>query len=357
MRLLLLFALACGSTQDPTDEPIAPETDTTADTATTDPAPSGPLPASSRPAVGPDASLDCGSVGSRSLGDEVALLDGRLMMRPVQGATIEARPWDIMGAPEPTTSETRLFLEAGDEKVVVMVSELFATAGDDLVAQLQQVVAESALPTRLERVAAVGGGLEAYQVLPETLDTSTEAVFVYGLYVVSPDRTVQHLAFYVNPAAAEEGCIDLAMRSAATLRAGERTLDRSARTWELVSGVRGKNLKLPLPAGYSVITQQGPDFWVHRIFPVTDFGERGPSGLIYFGGHPSPFGPDSATTFEAPLLGESATWRRWTDERGFHAEALRPIADHWMTHASVMGTSEAEVQVLREAISGAQIAP
>lgn len=356
MRLLLVFALACGSTPDPVDDPVTVESETTAGSQTTQ-TPSAPLPASTRPAVAADATIDCGDVGSRPLGDEVSLLDGRLAMRPVQGATIEARPWDIMGAPEPTTSETRLFLEAGDEKVVVMVYELFATAGDDLVAQLQQVIADSALPTRLERVAAIGGGLEAYQVLPESLDTSSEAVFTYGLYVVSPDRTVQHLAFYVNPAAAEDGCIDLAMRSAATLRAGERTLDRSARTWELVSGVPNQNLKLALPAGYSVITQQGPDFWVHRIFPVTDFGQRGPSGLVYFGGHPSSFGPPNAETFDAPLLGEAATWRRWTDERGFHAEALRPVADHWMTHGSVAGANEAEVQALREAISGAQIAP
>jgi len=238
-----------------------------------------------------------------------------------------------------------------------MVSELFATAGDDLVAQLEQVVAESALPTRLERVAAVGGGLEAYQVLPEALDTSTEAVFVYGLYVVSPDRTVQHLAFYVNPAAAEEGCTDLAMRSAATLRAGERTLDRSARTWELVSGLPNRNLQLALPAGHSVITQQGPDFWVHRIFRITDFGSRGPSGLIYFGGHPSPFHPADAQPFDAPLLGESATWHSWTDERGFHAEALRPVADHWITHGSVLGESEASVAPVRDAIGRAQLAP
>jgi len=352
MRLLLVFALACGtSTTDSVD--VDTETTSGSQTAT----PSGPLPESTRPAVSADAAIDCGRVGSRPLGNEVALLDGRLHIRPVQGAIIEARPWDIMGAPEPTTSETRLFLEAGDEKVVVMTYELFATAGDDFVAQLQQVIGESALPTRLERVAAVGEGLEAYQVLPESLDTSTEAVFTYGLYVISPDRTVQHLAFYVNPAAAEDGCIDLAMRSAATLRAGERTLDRSARTWELVSGLPNRNLRLALPAGYSVITQQGPDFWVHRIFPVTDFGQSGPSGLVYFGGHPSPFGPGSATTFDAPLLGESATWRRWTDERGFHAEALRPVADHWMIHGSVMGASEVEVQPLREAISSAQVAP
>ncbi|MEM9194126.1 MAG: hypothetical protein AAGF12_33435 [Myxococcota bacterium] len=365
---VLPFAVlvGCGSATRTTESPSPPPPDPVTPTSTEVAPPTGQPELAPVGFLAADASIDsssvlapavddrtqCGRVGRRPLDAEVSLLDGRLHMRPVQGAILEPRPWNIMGAPEPMAAETRIYLEAGDEKVVVMTYELFALAGIDFVEQVRADAARSFPNTRLEQVAAIGAGLEALQVVPQQLDTSRDAVFTYGLYVVSPDRTVQVMAFYVSPSAATEGeCTALAMRSARTLRAGDRTLEFQGQTWSLVSGASGP-LSLRLPEGYTVYTQEGPDFWVHRIRRVVAFGDTGPGGFIYFGGHPSAI--RAGDQFEGRLLGDATTWVRSEDE-GHSVEAIRPVGEHWFTHASVRGASADETAPLLQAIGNAAL--
>jgi hypothetical protein len=61
-----------------------------------------------------------------------SLLNGRLSIRALEGAVDAARPTDIMSAPPPNETETRLFLRDGDHKLVVMSEELGATAATDM---------------------------------------------------------------------------------------------------------------------------------------------------------------------------------------------------------------------------------
>jgi len=60
------------------------------------------------------------------------LLGGRLRIRMPKNAKVEARGRSIMAALEAVTEETRVVLNAGKERLVLMAWEMFALAGDDL---------------------------------------------------------------------------------------------------------------------------------------------------------------------------------------------------------------------------------
>jgi len=366
LPLILAGCGACGGSPTPTSDP----SDETADPA--DPletnqesrlrpeleglaAPgfleSAQIPRASLPAPELDSRQQCGRVGALPLGDEHSLLDGRLHIRGLRGALGEARPHSIMAAPAPNASESRLFLEEGSEKVVVMAYDMFALAGRDFVEQVRRY-AEGGFPgARVERVAAIGSGLEAVQLVPGELDTSTEAVFVYGLFTITPDRTVQQIAFYVNPAVAsgQTACTTLAMRMARTLRVGERRLTFDARTWEV------DGLQIALPDRYTLYTQVGPDFYVHRIHEVGLFGHDGASGLVYLGGHPTRFRAAGATSSEGTLVGETVTWTSWERDGRHASEALHQVTELWFVHASVNGPDRESLAPLQAAMGSASL--
>ncbi|MCA9611799.1 MAG: hypothetical protein KC586_03465 [Myxococcales bacterium] len=351
--LSLVLVVACGA--EPAPEPASPEVSVGASSPAAEATATVPEAAPSEAEVGPstveapalDATTRCG--GSRPLGAEASLLNGRLHMRPVEGARVEPRPWNIMGAPEPDAAESRLYLDAGDDKIVVMVYELFARAGSDVEAQVAHD-AERSFGGRLERAIPLGGGLRGYHVVPDTIDTSREAVFTYALYVISPDDTMQVLAFYVSPSLGRDGrdaCLALALRSARTLRPGSRRLQLGG---DFVLTAGSKNLHLTLPPNHTAFTQEGPDFWVHRVREVVDFGHEAAGAFVYFGGHPSRERLPG-TPREMPLLGVPTAWT--VAPEGTRAEALREVDREWFVHASADGPDASRMQTLVDAFGTA----
>jgi hypothetical protein len=347
--------LACGSDPGPTTSAAAdpstgaatPREATTAENAAPVTTAEIAVPPSSVEPPALDARTRCG--GNRPLGPEVSLLDGRLHMRPIEGARVEPRPWNVMSAPEPEAAESRLYLDAGNDKIVVMVYELFARAGDDVEAQVRRD-AERSFGGRVERSIALGDGLRGYQVVPDAIDTSREAVFTYALYTISPDDTVQVLAFYVSPSLGRDGrdaCLSLALRSARTLRAGNRRLQLGG---DFVLTAGSKNLHLRLPPNHTVFTQEGPDFWVHRVREVVDFGREAAGAFVYFGGHPSSERMPGETR-EMPLLGVPTTWI--VASEGTRAETVREVDRGWFVHALAHGPDAARAQSLIDALSAA----
>ena len=60
------------------------------------------------------------------------LLGGRLTVRLPPGAKIEAMAHSIMSAPAAETEHTRVVLDAGPQRMVIMADELFSIAGKDI---------------------------------------------------------------------------------------------------------------------------------------------------------------------------------------------------------------------------------
>lgn len=293
------------------------------------------LPAPSVASPAPDARFGCGAMGQLPLGEELPLLDDRLWIRPIEGSYAQPRAWDVMGAPEPERGETRLYFESGDEKMVIMSYELFATAGSDVVARVREEQARSFPNDDLQRTDVLGEGVEALRSVPRTLDTSSEAVRVLTLFVISRDRTLQVLSFYVNPPAAaggHAGCLGLALRSARTLRVGGRSLSIGG-ALELWAGRR--RLHVTLPPNGVVLTQPGPDFVVHRVLELRPLGAPRVSGFIYFGGHPANMRV-TTDTVDVDLFGRPARFYRIPNEDGStRLEAMEDVGEHLYTHVQL----------------------
>jgi hypothetical protein len=245
------------------------------------------------------------------------LLEGRLTIHLPAQARIEPRQGDIMFAPPPAQGETRVVLDAGAERMVVMAHDLFATA-DHLELSPEQgrrmrgAHGRRTRGTRLPLVA--GAGLTAIAAQPMRLDTTRAAVLVLDVQTRRPDSTLQRLEFFVNPAAARDpaGCRQLASRIAATLATGPQGLNLAAgqRELQVDSGLR---FTLTAPAGYVVVRQRGIDFDVFDIRQLARDGDRiTPRSLsLYVGTAPHPMpGADSAVRREpGSLLGQKIEWR------------------------------------------------
>jgi hypothetical protein len=73
-----------------------------------------------------------GELGKAKLSEKsIQVLGGRLTVRMPERARIEARPHDIMSAPETEEHETRVVFDAGQERLAFMVHETFAFVGED----------------------------------------------------------------------------------------------------------------------------------------------------------------------------------------------------------------------------------
>jgi hypothetical protein len=296
-------------------------------------------------------------MGRLPLGPPASVLDNRLTIRPLAGAIAEPRAWNVMGAPEPERAESRLFLDRDGEKMVIMAHELFVTAGLDIVAQVRADAAENFPDSDVTRHDVLGEGVEALRVVPRALDTSGEAVRVLTLYVISPDRTLQVLSFYVNPRAARGGrdaCLGLALRSARTLQAGTRALEVGQRV-ALWAGSR--TLHMTLPARGVVVSQPGPDYQVHRYYDLLPLGSPSVSGFLYFGGHPANMATSPVTESHA-LFGAAASFYRTETAPGtVRLELMQPVDDHLYTHVSVVSRAGAPLEPWLRALGEARFQP
>ncbi len=263
------------------------------------------------------------------------LLGGRLQIRMPEKARVEGRPHGIMAAPEAVAEETRVVLDAGDERLVLMAWELFATSGGDLAKAVTAEVAkwgDLAQGAKVEPLPVPKPLKAAWLAVPGKHNLSREAILVLAAYVESADGTVQMLAFYVNPAGAKDlpGCTALAQSVAQTVGAGAKRLDLAAGRKRFPGAGNKDFLALDVPAGFVATTQQGPDFSVYRLRRVSALGEPGASIGIYLGGHPSYQHKQARdenikfSTAKGKLLGQDVEWHTWNQGPITTTEAILP---------------------------------
>lgn len=283
----------------------------------------------------------------------IELLGGRLTMQMPAGSRIEARRASIMAAPEAAQHETRVVLEKGSEKLVVMSFEFFALAGADFEQQVRkelgQLKGKGGAPYAIGPFATASPKLRVIAGIAPNLDPERKAALVLGAFVAHPDGTVQYVGFFVNPDAGKDpaGCTALVKKMAATLAPGPRTLTRSA-------GVRGLDILAPdqelqatVPAGWVATVQPGPDFIVHHLRKLTSYGSKGLGIGIYVGGHPSyqhrqTDNPPKVTVVKGKLLGKDVDWQQWTRGAGKDAlttnEAIAPLPGNARLNVHVFAT-------------------
>jgi hypothetical protein len=310
------------------------------------------------------ATATAGDLGKLALDKTpIDLLGGRLTMRFPAGARIEARGRSIMAAPEAAQHETRIVLEKGSEKLVVMTFELFALAGPDFEQQVRKELGgwkgKGGAAYAVAPLATGSPKLRAFAATPPVFDLERQAVLVLGMFVAHVDGTVQYVGFFVNPAAGKDaaGCTGLVTRIAATLAPGARTLPRTG-------GLRGLDvlaveteLQATVPAGWVASVQPGPDFIVHHLRKLTPYGAATVSIGLYIGGHPSyqhrqTDGPaPQVTVVKGKLFGKDVEWQQWRRGAGKDAatthEAIAPLPGNDRLRLHVFATV-ADAALLKE---------
>lgn len=287
-------------------------------------------------------------------------------------AKLEPRQVSIMAAQESAEEESRVVLEAGQEKLVLMAHELFALAGDDLENAVRAYVSDWSVDSDVEfEVKPVGKpGFRMFGVTPSSLDTNDETVFTQGFFTGHTDGTTQYLAFYLNQEAAKdlEGCRALILQIADTIQIGKlKELERDAGTRNLAPLFDEPRFQITVPHGYVATVQPGPDFVVRRIRKLVPLGRQSPSIVIYCGGHPSfhylrhPEAENEMEKVEAPLLNTSIEWVRWSvpakDEstRSYNQEVIigigsEPGHPNLFVHISLSSDDTADLEELVQII-------
>lgn len=283
------------------------------------------------------------------------VLAGRLRLRVPKAARVEPRGHSIMAAPQSVQHETRVMLDVGKERLVIMAVELFETVGADLLAAVRRDVADWPQPPTVEALTLPE--LRAVTVVPATHDLKREAILVLSVYVASADSTVQNISFYVNPAGGTDvkGATALAQRIAATISAGPTKLQNSAGVRSLSDG-----LSLTLPEGFSATQQPGPDFSVHHLRKLTPLGQPPARIGIYLGGHPSyqyrqmDEAAPPVKKSAGKLLGRDIEWHSWTRGKAPNEvttmEAIVPLGGYLKMHVFLNAATDAELSALRKVV-------
>jgi len=282
------------------------------------------------------AALSCSHSASRPeaaapLGDRLPILGGRLTLQPPRGTKSQPRNViGIMGADEPDEEETRLRFEEGHELLVILADEWVALAADDERTTREKTI--GALETRtgplnVTPFASATGAVRGWLALPDGIAfkfDDPQAGLVLTMVLVQPDGTLQGLGIFANRALARRPAetIALARRIAATVEGGGKRIGvEGDRVLPLLG--ESEQVRIHLPAGFAMSTQNGPDFLVHRLRKIVPIGTTAPIGYLYSGFHPQRPAPDGENlpSRTGTLLGRSVQWTRSRQSDLFRAHA------------------------------------
>lgn len=298
------------------------------------------------------------ALASRALtANPVKVLGGRVLVRVPERARVEARRESVTAAAESDQHETRIIADSGDERLVILASEMFALAGDDLAADVRAVVAawEKALGSkyRLEPI-TLASGLRAVRVTPANPPDRTrsdDAIFLDGLFVASADHTVQTIDVYANPAAAAHdlaGCTAMARRILDSTTAGPSRLSLEAGEWRLPAYSSENEIAVTVPKNMVATVQRGPDFLVHHLIPLERLGIESGAVGIYLGA-----APDFHTgtkTGEGVVFGKKVIWQRRTEGSGWETLCEHPLPGTFpkVAHVWIDAPDSARIEALRK---------
>ena len=117
----------------------------------------------------------------------------------------------------------------------------------------------------------------------------------------------------------------------------------------------------PLPDGFVLRLEDGPDFYVWRCELLDAPKDSSPGFGIYFGLHPSPSEPGTDASYHSgSVVGESVRWAQWHDGQTHRRETVfdyRHSPKHLTLklHVFVTARSEAELDALVQALAGLRL--
>lgn len=281
-------------------------------------------------------------IGKAKLADSpIEVLGGRLTVRVPQGAKVEARLFPIMGAAESEEHETRVVFDAGQERLVLMVNESFAFAGDDFGKNVKEWVTKWKGRYRIAPLSLSIKGLKAVVIVPgidPDHSRSGDATFVEGIFVESDDRTIQSLDVYVNAAGEKDlkNCKTIAHQILLSVAPGKKTLQLEAGERRLSAIFGDQEISITVPKDTAVTTQVGPDFLVHQLIVLGRLGSNSGSIVVYVGSAPD-YDP-GARQSDGVMFGKKVEWHSLKDGQGLQTLCKLPLsgADLPPLHAHII---------------------
>ncbi|MGZ3434346.1 MAG: hypothetical protein ACXVA7_21500 [Isosphaeraceae bacterium] len=295
-----------------------------------------------------------GELGKAALSEKsIEVLGGRLTVRMPQGAKKEARLFDILSAPESEEHETRIAYDAGQERLVLIVHENFAFAGDDFEKDVREWVAEWRGKYRIEPIQLLTKGLRVISVIPLNApdhSRSDDATFVEGTCVRSGDQTIQSLDVYLNAAAEKdlEGCRTIGHRILLSVAPGKKRLRLAAGERRLAFS-NDLEISIMVPRNTAVTKQVGPDFLVQRLIVLGRLGADSGRIGIYLGVHPD--FEAGAIRGDGTIFGKRVEWHSLPHGEGLQTLCKPPIPVDLplMAHVWVQAPNDAQLSVMKQA--------
>lgn len=151
----------------------------------------------------------------------------------------------IMAAPESDSEQTRIMIDAGEQRMVLMAYELFARVRadlDDLEGPAQKLAKHFPVKVKFQKW-SLAAPLRAVAYFPVAPTKDQEANFMMGVFVVGSDGYARNFIWYVNPSTTSqfEAALKLTKSMAATIAPGANTLDSTGGERELSA------LGMPVP--------------------------------------------------------------------------------------------------------------
>lgn len=245
---------------------------------------------------------------------KVPLLGGRITMRVAAAAKDSPRPpEDLMSPDRPVEGETRIVTDLPGGRLVFYVKELYRLASDTD-APLMKYMSEEKPDAHV--IVETVDKLKLVRQAPwEWKEVIDGGELVESALVVLPDHTVVKAGFFVSPAVKDKSKLRPYAISA-------------LKTLEYVSPLRTggeltvAGVAVSLPASWVHEAQRGPDFSVHRFFPLWPWADaaEAPSVGLYEGGHPSWMSDQTGS--KDPVKEEAGRWlgqdTKWRVSGEFH---------------------------------------
>ena len=236
---------------------------------------------------------------------------------------------------------------------MLMADQCFAFAGDDFEKDVRDWVTKWKGKYRIEPIQLPNKGLKAVSVIPVNNPDHTrsdDATFVEGVFVQSPDRTIQSLDVYVNAAAEQdlEGCKSVAHELLLSAAPGKKELQLAAGERRLFAYSKDVEISVTVPKNMVATRQDGPDFLVHRLIVLGRLGADSGSIGIYVGNHPD-FNP-GAKKGDGMMFGKKVEWHSYQQGGDLQALCNLPIPGelHLFAHVWVHALDDAQLNSLKQ---------